>query len=500
MKNQWVHVLAILLTLTTCARQATALTDIFVAVDDATNVGAEYAGPQLLHYTYNSASLQYNLSGNIGLPAGTTINSLALGSTIDGNGGVFASLVGSTNEVREYSFDRSSSTFAQVRALAGTHSEIVLGSDNKLYGFDQSTGNLNYYVANGNAFSVAASQPLTDVGGMQQLAAHPTNGSIFAGGINSDDSMTEIGQWNSGLSGKVGYYPAGILTPAEMTISDKLSPQTNQPMLWMSNDTSISIYQATWTFDTPFLSSGDATFSDFKSFTVFDSMDVQSDGTMLATGYFDFSIYGGTNGTHLWAIEGGTDGQPGTPNKHNTDPIKCEPGGPSNTGCFTTIGNPEDKFLLSVDHEDTIHVLGAGIIGGWKYDSDVNNISVIAAVHEIGTLGLPTAIATTAGPEIVAVPGDYNGDLVVDAADYTVWRDALNTSVTPGTGADGTGPGGIPDGFIDELDYAFWKQRFGNTAGSGAVAQQQVPEPSTAILLLLGGTYIVGLARRSSSQ
>jgi hypothetical protein len=282
-----------------------------------------------------------------------------------------------------------------------------------------------------------------------------------------------------------------------MTISDNLSPHTGQPMFWMSNDTAISIFQATWTFDTPFLSSGDPTYSDFKSFTVFDSMDVQSDGTMIATGDFDFSIFGGPPGNHLWALEGGTDGVVSFTGGAATDPIKCEPGGPSNTGCFRNLsGNPNDLFLLSIDHEDTIHVLGLGIIGGWKYDSVVNNIYNVSAVHDIGTLGLPTAIATIAGPE--SPEGDYNGDLVVDAADYTVWRNLLNTSVPPGTSADGTGPGGIPDGFIDELDYTFWKERYGNTAsGSGSLAYQLVPEPTASAILFLSALGVLGLTRRA---
>jgi hypothetical protein len=502
MRKQLTQILAVLLTLAVCTQPASASTDVFVAVDDATNVGPEYAGPQLLHYSYNSTTLQYSLSGNIGLPAGTTINSLALSSSIGTGGGIYASLVGTTNEVREYSFDRSTATIAPVRSFAGTHSEIVLGSDQKLYGFDSSTGNLNHYVANGATFSVAASQPVATVGGKQHLAAHPLNGSIFAGGLNADQTMTEIAQWNSGLSDKAGYYPAGVLTPAEMTVTDYISPVTGQPILWLNNDTNISPFPSykVWTFDTPFRSDGNATFIDATNLTHFDSVDSQSDGTLIATGYYDFSIFGGTDGTHLWAIEAGTDGQFSSSGPPITDPITCEPGSETTTGCFTTIGSPTDKFLLSVDDEDTIHVLGAGIVGGWKYDSTLNDINVVAAVHEIGTLGLPTAIATIAGPDIIAVAGDYNGDQVVDAADYTVWRDALNTSVSPGTGADGTGPGGIPDGFVDGLDYDFWKQRFGNTAGSGALANQPVPEPSAAIILLIGATGLFGLKRRKSGR
>ena len=67
------------------------------------------------------------------------------------------------------------------------------------------------------------------------------------------------------------------------------------------------------------------------------------------------------------------------------------------------------------------------------------------------------------------LPGDFNHDDVVDAADYTVWRDGLGPQYT----AD---------------DYAVWKSHFGQTligAGSGA-GSAAVPEPDSATLALFG--------------
>jgi hypothetical protein len=83
------------------------------------------------------------------------------------------------------------------------------------------------------------------------------------------------------------------------------------------------------------------------------------------------------------------------------------------------------------------------------------------------------------------VPGDYNRNGTVDAADYVVWRKMLNLEVTPGTGADGTGPAGEPDGLVNNLDYDFWRSQFGsppapgNGAGAGAI-----PEPAAWNLVL----------------
>ena len=60
-------------------------------------------------------------------------------------------------------------------------------------------------------------------------------------------------------------------------------------------------------------------------------------------------------------------------------------------------------------------------------------------------------------------PGDYNFDGVVDAADYTVWRDRMGSvGVTPYSGADGDG-----NGVVDAADFGVWRDHFGET-GVGA--------------------------------
>jgi hypothetical protein len=94
------------------------------------------------------------------------------------------------------------------------------------------------------------------------------------------------------------------------------------------------------------------------------------------------------------------------------------------------------------------------------------------------------------------VPGDYNQNGMVDAADYVLWRDMLGQTVTPGTGADGTGPAGEPDGVVNQLDYDFWRGRFGSSSASaGAAASAAVPEPGT--WLLLAGIFLArGKPRR----
>jgi hypothetical protein len=67
------------------------------------------------------------------------------------------------------------------------------------------------------------------------------------------------------------------------------------------------------------------------------------------------------------------------------------------------------------------------------------------------------------------VPGDYNNNGVVDAADYVLWRKGgplQNEVDTPGT--------------VNAADYTAWRARFGNTSGSGtSLDGPAVPEPGT---------------------
>jgi hypothetical protein len=77
------------------------------------------------------------------------------------------------------------------------------------------------------------------------------------------------------------------------------------------------------------------------------------------------------------------------------------------------------------------------------------------------------------------IPGDYNSDGAVDAADYAVWRDNLG-GLTSLANDDTAGVG--PD------DYDRWQTHFGepSTPGAGASSNVAVPEPATIVLILLG--------------
>lgn len=57
-------------------------------------------------------------------------------------------------------------------------------------------------------------------------------------------------------------------------------------------------------------------------------------------------------------------------------------------------------------------------------------------------------------------PGDYNGDGIVDQADYFIWRDNFLAGVTMPTFYDGDGTG---DCTLDGGDYVIWYTHFGET-------------------------------------
>jgi hypothetical protein len=92
---------------------------------------------------------------------------------------------------------------------------------------------------------------------------------------------------------------------------------------------------------------------------------------------------------------------------------------------------------------------------------------------------------------IVPLPGDYNNNGVVDAADYVVWRKYQGTThVLPNDATGGT---------IGAAQYAAWRHHFGQPPGSGAGLSlggpgSTVPEPPSAGLALVFG--LPALARR----
>lgn len=81
----------------------------------------------------------------------------------------------------------------------------------------------------------------------------------------------------------------------------------------------------------------------------------------------------------------------------------------------------------------------------------------------------PVAQLTYQGADI---QGDYNSDGRVDAADYTVWRDSLESEGD--LTADGNG-----DRVVDQADRALWASNYGATAGASLALATAAPGVTT---------------------
>lgn len=146
------------------------------------------------------------------------------------------------------------------------------------------------------------------------------------------------------------------------------------------------------------------------------------------------------------------------------------PASPSISEVNMSIDEEKDNSMKPID--------GFGLRqGGESGDTTqtIDNIIVATTFAEvIGDTPPPTNNA------------DFNGDGVVNIADYTVWRDNLGG---PGPDGDANGVDGV-----DATDYAIWKDQFGSNAPmlSGlSTTPASVPEPATWVLICLLGSILI---------
>ena len=96
-------------------------------------------------------------------------------------------------------------------------------------------------------------------------------------------------------------------------------------------------------------------------------------------------------------------------------------------------------------------------------DSDGDNVYVVMVEASDGELTSLQTIQVTVTDVDEPLLGDYNQNGIVDAADYTVWRDHLGQSIS----LPGENPLAATSGLVDQEDYEFWKANFGNTLPGG---------------------------------
>jgi phospholipase/lecithinase/hemolysin len=141
---------------------------------------------------------------------------------------------------------------------------------------------------------------------------------------------------------------------------------------------------------------------------------------------------------------------------------------------------------------DLTNVTDAAAPGLEPGDSSYNTNQIAANAHEylfwddLHPTTTVHAVLAERALALFALPGDYNENGAVDAADYVVWR------VAAGQGGPDLAADGNRNGKIDSGDYEFWLRHFGQIAGtSGHLAtsagqSSSVPEPVAPILFTVG--------------
>ncbi len=162
-----------------------------------------------------------------------------------------------------------------------------------------------------------------------------------------------------------------------------------------------------------------------------------------------------------------------------------------------TAGDEYDQLLVTAQAE-LDGELEVRMVGGFSpmVGDTFNIFSASSITGAFSDIDLPTLRdgmfwqmeTTSTAITLTAAGGDYNMDGVVDAADYTVWRE--NIGATTALAADGDG-----NGSIDADDYAVWRANYGKinafyTTPPAATASP-APEPTACLLAFMAVVTIV---------
>jgi hypothetical protein len=131
--------------------------------------------------------------------------------------------------------------------------------------------------------------------------------------------------------------------------------------------------------------------------------------------------------------------------------------------------------LMNVGSGTFMFTAGTGQFAGATGQGTMDVITILPSIPTTsGTVDQEWRGMITLVPAIV--PGDYDQNGTVDAADYVQWRNGGPLENDP-----------TPD--VQPEDYNVWRANFGRTAGSGAavgpIGVARVPEPDAFVMALL---------------
>lgn len=132
-------------------------------------------------------------------------------------------------------------------------------------------------------------------------------------------------------------------------------------------------------------------------------------------------------------------------------------------------GNNRDLIARVLAHEIG-HNLGLRHVA----ERTPNLMSPRGTSQQLSTAQIGSVLASRFSRLLPNLPGDFNGDGAVNAADYSVWRDGLGTQ-------------------YNQSDYALWRGNYGSDYGSGSnfnssgadSAVDQIPEPPAVLFACL---------------
>lgn len=189
----------------------------------------------------------------------------------------------------------------------------------------------------------------------------------------------------------------------------------------------------------------------------------------------------------------------------------------ASVGSLTQHAGADLHFLLrSASNFDDLTVTGAASLAGdFVVTLDSNFTPTAGMSFPIFTAGsitgtpnfdfsaatLPSGLAWgvafgpgSLGLTVLSTPvlaGDYSNDGIVNAADYTSWRDNVGASA-------GTLPNDPAGGVIGPAQYTQWAQNYGATGSMSATAlSTSVPEPASAVILAIAAASHAGSRSRS---
>ncbi|TWT78239.1 CotH protein [Posidoniimonas polymericola] len=144
-------------------------------------------------------------------------------------------------------------------------------------------------------------------------------------------------------------------------------------------------------------------------------------------------------------------------------PAFSQHGGPTpSTGLALAMTSNDGVVYYTLDGADP-RALGGGVSGA-AYTAPVLVTPGTTVSARTLTNGVWSAL-NVAEFTAVSLPGDYDGDLAVTAADLLVWKQDYGSTSSP---ADGNG-----DGRVDAADYTIWRDNLGAQAAIVPAASSQ---------------------------